>query len=89
MIRPLAMLLLVVPVLLASGCALCCAPYDCHYPYCGGSWVRDNPTHGRVGSVFEPAGSPVDPAAHLASEETPTPAGPTTAEPPQGIITVR
>ena len=40
----------------SSGCAMCCAPYDCDYGYTGGAWVRDNPSWGRVGSVFEPAG---------------------------------
>lgn len=39
-----------------SGCAMCCAPYDCDYGYTGGAWVRDNPSWGRVGSIFEPAG---------------------------------
>ncbi|WP_254509052.1 hypothetical protein [Anatilimnocola floriformis] len=51
----------------ASGCRICCAPYDYHFGYTGGAWVRDNPTTGRVGSVFEPAGykqasDSVDPA---------------------------
>jgi hypothetical protein len=52
---------------------MCCAPYDYDFGYTGGAWVRDNPSHGRVGSVFEPAGYkalPEDPA-----EEVPTPAG--------------
>jgi hypothetical protein len=40
----------------SSGCAMCCAPYDDHYPYIGGRWVRDNPAQGRVGSAFTPAG---------------------------------
>lgn len=39
-----------------SGCAMCCAPYDCDFGYQGGAWVRDNPSWGRVGSIFEPAG---------------------------------
>ena len=49
-------------LLLSSGCALCCAPYDCDYLYQGGRWVRTNPSSGRVGSVFDPAGEPVEPA---------------------------
>lgn len=40
----------------ASGCSMCCAPFDYDYPYTGGAWKRDNPTSGRVGSVFDPAG---------------------------------
>jgi hypothetical protein len=43
-----------------TGCALCCAPYDCNYPHVGGRWVRDNPAEGRVGSAFAPAGHRVD-----------------------------
>ena len=39
-----------------SGCAICCAPFDCNYGYTGGAWVRDNPSDGRVGSAFVPAG---------------------------------
>lgn len=39
-----------------SGCTICCAPYDCDFGYRGGAWIRDNPSSGRVGSVFEPAG---------------------------------
>jgi hypothetical protein len=42
-----------------SGCALCCAPYDQNYPSTAGSWVRTNPTSGRVGSAFDPAGMAV------------------------------
>lgn len=54
----------------SSGCAMCCAPYDWDFGYSGGAWVRDNPSTGRVGSAFEPAG-------YKAIEETanePTPA---------------
>ena len=40
----------------ASGCSMCCAPFDYDYPYTGGAWVRDNPSSGRVGSAFDPAG---------------------------------
>jgi len=43
----------------SSGCALCCAPYDQNYPSTSGSWVRTNPTSGRVGSAFDPAGMQV------------------------------
>lgn len=55
-----------------SGCAMCCAPYDYDFGYQGGAWVRDNPSWGRVGSIFEPAGykNVVD-----APSTEPTPAG--------------
>jgi hypothetical protein len=49
----------------SSGCAMCCAPYDWDFGYTGGAWVRDNPSSGRVGSAFEPAG-------YKAMEEEPT-----------------
>ena len=64
-------------MLLSSGCALCCAPYDCDYPFVGGRWVRHNPTSGRVGSAFDEAGGPVDviPAGAM-PEQIPTPAQP-------------
>lgn len=74
MARRFGLLVVALPLVLSTGCALCCAPYDCHYPYVGGKWVRENPTSGRVGSVFDPAGSPVE-GHHLAEgEQTPTPA---------------
>ena len=79
MARRLSLFAIVVPVLWASGCAICCAPYDCHYPAVGGRWVRDNPTHGRVGSAFEPAGHRVEEAAaaeELAPTEAEQPAAP-------------
>ena len=56
-----------------SGCAACCAPYDCDFPYTGGAWVRDNPSWGRVGSAFEPAGYKAVADDATPSEE-PTPA---------------
>jgi hypothetical protein len=61
----------------SSGCAMCCAPYDWDFGYTGGAWVRDNPSSGRVGSAFEPAGYKA-----LEEEPTnePTPAG--DGEPP-------
>jgi hypothetical protein len=43
-----------------SGCAMCCAPYDDDFGYTGGAWIRDNPSSGRVGSAFEPAGYKVN-----------------------------
>ena len=72
MARRLSLLAVVVFASWSVGCATCCAPYDDYYPAIGGRWVRDNPTCGRVGSAFEPAGHRVDElAAASASEPTP------------------
>ncbi|WP_425613373.1 hypothetical protein NA78x_003204 [Anatilimnocola sp. NA78] len=65
----------------SSGCAMCCAPYDCDFGYTGGAWVRDNPSSGRVGSVFEPAGYKVDNGTVETATE-PTPAEPEAAPRP-------
>jgi hypothetical protein len=62
----------VLSCLLASGCAMCCAPFDWDYPYVGGSWVRHNPSSGRVGSKFDEAGGP----AGVTATGEPTPAQP-------------
>ncbi len=39
-----------------SGCAMCCGPYDDHYPTFGGIVQRSNPVWGRVGSIFSDPG---------------------------------
>jgi hypothetical protein len=76
---------------LTSGCTLCCAPFDCDYPYCGGAWVRTNPSSGRVGSAFDEAGAPaLVAAAPLASgaetaQPEELPAGPA-APPARSVI---
>jgi hypothetical protein len=58
----------------SSGCAMCCAPYDWDFGYTGGAWVRDNPSMGRVGSAFEPAGyKAIDETAN--NVRTPAPHG--------------
>jgi hypothetical protein len=78
MARRLSLLAVVVALASwSSGCAMCCAPFDDYYPTIGGRWVRDNPTCGRVGSAFEPAGHKVE---HVAAEQAiePTPAPPST-----------
>ena len=41
----------------ASGCAMCCSPYDEAYGFSGGRWPRADLCHGRVGSAFAPAGA--------------------------------
>ncbi len=42
--------------LLYTGCAMCCGPYDYHYPTHGGAIQRQDPVWGRVGSVFSDPG---------------------------------
>ncbi|QDV12268.1 hypothetical protein CA51_21500 [Rosistilla oblonga] len=44
---------------LLGGCRICGSEDDCAYPAFGGSWERTNRNHGRVGSVFAPAGHKV------------------------------
>jgi hypothetical protein len=73
--RLLQLLPLVVCLVLSSGCAICCAPFDCDYPYVGGRWVRTNPSSGRVGSAFDEAGAPTD-VVPTAATGQPTPARP-------------
>jgi hypothetical protein len=56
---------------------MCCAPFDDHYLFTGGRWVRHNPTSGRVGSAFDEAGGPVEVHSATAQpEEIPAPAQP-------------
>ena len=66
-----------------SGCTMCCAPFDYDYGYQGGAWVRDNPSCGRVGSVFEPAGYKA--IADRPSEPTPAEAPAIENLDPEGI----
>src|SRR4051812_1422028 len=61
---------------LSSGCAMCCAPYDLDYVSTTGRWIRNNPTSGRVGSMFDEAGSPADVIPVAATEPTPAQAEP-------------
>lgn len=82
----LAVVLGVMVVVAASGCSVCCTPFDDAYPAYGGKWERTNRFHGRVGSAFDPAGGPVGEtisAEEVYEEiETPTPAVPTPADAP-------
>jgi hypothetical protein len=68
----------------AGGCAICSSEHDCNYGMYGGTWERHHPSEGRVGSAFEPAGSPVIPtAAHaepLEAPEKPQPSNSATPE---------
>src|SRR4029453_12817207 len=77
--RLLAMSSLLGLVLLSRGWAMCCAPYDCDYPYVGGRWVRTNPSSGRVASVFDESGAQVEATSATASQ--PTPAQPPVQQP--------
>lgn len=61
--------------LLTMGCAMCCGPYDYHYPSFGGKHERIDPTYGRVGSVFsDPMAIPLGESAdsNLDRMQTPT-----------------
>jgi hypothetical protein len=73
MSRLLALSLVAGLVALASGCAMCCAPFDCDYPSVPGRWVRHNPSSGRVGSAFDEAGGPAEVAMAAASSESAPP----------------
>ena len=44
---------------MTAGCTTCCTPYDYDYPAYGGRWQRNDPTSGRVGSVFSNVSSQV------------------------------
>lgn len=42
-----------------TGCAMCDNAQDWSYAAFGGKWQRDNPTSGRVASLFDPAGAQI------------------------------
>jgi len=46
-------------LMMIGGCRVCDSCDDCAYPTYGGSWERTNRNHGRVGSIFAPAGAKV------------------------------
>jgi hypothetical protein len=77
--RVLALSLLSACLSLSSGCAMCCAPFDCNYQSVAGRWSRFNPSNGRVGSAFDEAGGPTEgvPVATATTQ-----AGPIEALPP-------
>jgi hypothetical protein len=87
MARLAALSLLLLVASLTSGCAMCCAPFDCYYLYQGGAWVRNNPTSGRVGSAFDEAGGP-NPEAAMLTEPTPAEAAPEPVPVPTGTRSV-
>ncbi len=79
-----AALLIAAPALATSlGCAMCCGPYDYHYPTFGGRIQRADPEYGRVGSIFsDPNMAGAGPLAD-SNLEVITPQAPvTTDEPP-------
>ena len=81
MLRSLIALALLVAVsMLGGGCAMCTTPHDHDYPTYGGSWERIDRTHGRVGSVFEPAGAPAEEVAELSAENVAEPMSTDSAE---------
>jgi hypothetical protein len=85
MSRLLALLLLSGCLVLSGGCAMCCAPFDYDYQSVAGRWVRTNPSSGRVGSVYDNAGGPVESIPVTTTAVTPDqsmPAQPTPAQPP-------
>jgi hypothetical protein len=47
---------LLLPALLATGCAMCTNIDDCNYAAYGGRWERSDMANGRVGSAFAPSG---------------------------------
>jgi hypothetical protein len=75
--RSLLLICLLMPL---TGCTLCASPYDCDYGLFGGSWERHEPSHGRVGSKFHNAGSPVYPQSEEAIR---TPGEPTPSNVPE------
>ena len=54
---------------LVSGCAMCSAPYDCHYPAYGGKRPRADMINGRVGSAFQDAGVQLASAESMNGED--------------------
>ena len=63
--------------LLYSGCAICCGPYDYHYPTFGGTVQRADPVWGRVGSLYSDPGPFGGPSAdsNLDHAESLSPSG--------------
>lgn len=55
-IRALSTLVVGTLICMLTGCAMCGAPYDCHYAAYGGKRPRADMINGRVGSAFQDAG---------------------------------
>ncbi|HAA70934.1 MAG TPA: hypothetical protein DCE55_17480 [Planctomycetaceae bacterium] len=69
--------LLIVSLLVTSGCAICASPGDYEYAAYGGRWQRTDRNNGRVGSVLDPAGEQPDSSPRM----EPTPVLPDAATP--------
>ena len=69
--------LLIVGLLVTSGCAICASPGDDEYAAYGGRWQRTDRNNGRVGSVLDPAGvqpdssPPIQPTPAIPNDDTP------------------
>lgn len=86
-LRFLAALFLTTSLAPLAGCTMCPSPDTEAYPTYGGIWQRTDRYHGRVGSVFEPAGVKVARAAEqesLLAPELVPPGEPTPADEPPG-----
>ncbi|MEZ6087270.1 MAG: hypothetical protein R3C05_04425 [Pirellulaceae bacterium] len=68
-------------IVTTGGCRVCESGDDCAYPAYGGSWQRTNRNHGRVGSIFAPAGAKV-PGAAIPGEPINRPIGNGTSDKP-------
>lgn len=67
-LAPLVLLAAVLALSQLTGCRICADCEDRAYPAYGGRWHRTIRDHGRVGSLFEPAGGLAD---NLAARDTP------------------
>lgn len=83
--RLLSTSLMCLVVGLSTGCAMCSNEHDYDYGFFGGSWQRNDPCQGRVGSAFYPAGGPVLPAPAEESILTPQRPTPTDDIPPPSL----
>jgi hypothetical protein len=66
--RSIAIVLLVAGLVPLAGCRICADCEDLAYPAYGGAWQRTKRNHGRVGSIFDPAGAKT---SELVSRDTP------------------
>lgn len=50
--RLIALITIISATVGATGCNMCCGPYDYDYPTYGGKFTRADARYGRVGSIF-------------------------------------
>jgi hypothetical protein len=65
---------LLAAIAVAAGCTICDNCDDQAYSGYGGRWQRTDRSHGRVGSIFTPAGAPIGnmpPGAEIIESEAP------------------